>query len=214
MQLWRKYSTSFFNCQENNQKKAFVFTIVTMLIFCSISAIKVEKRLYYDILTSCLFERCRIRYNSVGDHYMRKVWIFLKKFYEGLCCRFPWLKNLVLYGIFGLSAAVLDYSIFFVLTRFEIIAPEIASLSGNIVGFLFTFFCNTFFNFKKHTHILFRFISYLSITIGGMTLSTLLIHYAKNAMNVYILKAVLVLFVIPVIQFILNKKITYRDFDD
>jgi hypothetical protein len=32
--------------------------------------------------------------------------------------------------------------------------------------------------------------------------------------NVYILKAVLVLFVIPLIQFVLNKKITYRDFRD
>ena len=47
-----------------------------------------------------------------------------------------------------------------------------------------------------------------------MALSTLLIYFTKNAANVYLLKAVLVLFVIPVIQFILNRKITYRDFKD
>lgn len=139
---------------------------------------------------------------------------FIKGLYDTVCIRFPWFKNFILYGIFGLSAAVIDYAIFFALTRFAAFSPEIASLSGNIIGFLFTFFCNTFFNFKKSTHIVFRFISYLSITIGGMALSTLLIHYAKDMVNVYLLKAVLVLFVIPVIQFIFNKKITYRDFKD
>lgn len=136
------------------------------------------------------------------------------RIYNILCNRYPWLKNLILYGIFGLSAAVLDYSIFFILNRFVKLCPEVASLCGNICGFLFTFFCNTFYNFKKSTHIIFRFISYLSITIGGMTLSTLLIYYAKAITNIYFLKALLVLFVIPVIQFIFNKKITYRDFKD
>ena len=139
---------------------------------------------------------------------------FFMGIYNSLCNRFSWFKNLVLYGIFGLTAAVLDYFIFFVLSRFCGIIPEIASLCGNICGFLFTFSCNTFYNFKKSTHIVFRFISYLSITIGGMTLSTLLIHYTKELTNIYLLKAVLVLFVIPVVQFIFNKKITYRDFQD
>ena len=139
---------------------------------------------------------------------------FFKELYNNICKRFPWFQHLVLYGIFGLTAAVIDYSVFYVLTGFAGISPEIASLSGNIVGFLLTFFCNTFFNFKKSTHIVFRFVSYLSITIGGMALSTYLIYFAKHMTNIYILKAALVLFVIPVIQFIFNKKITYRDFKD
>lgn len=142
------------------------------------------------------------------------MWSFFKGAYDNICARFPWFHHLFLYGIFGLTAAAVDYSAFFVCTKFAAIPPEFASLIGNIVGFLLTFFCNTFFNFRKSTHILFRFISYLTITIGGMTLSTLLIHFAKEMTNVYILKAVLVLFVIPLIQFVLNKKITYRDFCD
>lgn len=142
------------------------------------------------------------------------MWKFFKEMYNKICTRFPWFNHFVLYGIFGLSAAVIDYSVFFVLTRFVKMEPEFASLTGNIIGFLFTFFCNTYFNFKKSNHLVFRFISYLAITICGMTLSTLVIHYAKNMTNVYLLKAVLVLFVIPVIQFIFNKKITYRDFKD
>ncbi len=143
-----------------------------------------------------------------------RIWKYLIQVYETLCLRFTWLRNLVLYGVFGLSAAVLDYAIFFVLNNWGNVYPEIASLTGNICGFLFTFSCNTFFNFKKANHILFRFISYLCISMGGMTLSTLLIHYTKSFANIYYLKAALVLFVIPAIQFILNKKITYRNFAD
>ena len=152
---------------------------------------------------------------SIAEEYMIvKIWNLFYGLYLKICERFTWFRNFVLYAIIGLMAAVLDYSIFFLLNHVFSVAPEYASLTGNICGFLFTFSGNTFYNFKKSTHVLFRFISYFCITIGGMTLSTLLIYYCKDKINVYFLKALLVLFVIPVIQFILNKKITYRDFDD
>lgn len=141
---------------------------------------------------------------------------FFKKIYGRICIRFPWFNNLVLYGIFGVSAAVLDYMIFFALSKTDLLHPGIASLIGNICGFFFTFFCNTFFNFKKSTHLFIRFISYFGISAGGMALSTVLIYWAEHtaATNVYLLKAFLVFFVIPAIQFIFNKLITYRDFKE
>ena len=153
-------------------------------------------------------------YEYAEINMIARIWNFFYGLYLQICGRFSWFRNFVLYAIIGLMAAVLDYSIFFSLNHFLSIAPEYASLTGNICGFLFTFSGNTFYNFKKSTHVLFRFISYFCITVGGMTVSTLLIHYLKGQVNVYFLKALLVLFVIPVIQFILNKKITYRDFDD
>ena len=136
------------------------------------------------------------------------------KLYGLACERFPWLHNFVLYAIIGVMAAVVDYSIFCALKHWVGLAPEWSSLIGNICGFLFTFSGNTFYNFKKSTHVWFRFLSYFCITSCGMTLSTLLIHYGKDVINLYILKAVLVLCVIPIFQFILNKKITYRDFPE
>ena len=143
---------------------------------------------------------------------MKQAFLLLTQIYAQLCKRFSWLHNFVLYAVIGLLAAVLDYAVFWSLKQLAGFAPELASLCGNMCGFLFTFSGNTFYNFKKSTHVLFRFISYFSITIGGMTLSTLLLYYGKELMNIYVLKAVLVLFVIPMIQFVLNKKITYRDF--
>jgi len=98
------------------------------------------------------------------------------------------------------------------LTFFKVLPPEFASLSGNIAGFLFTFSGNTFYNFKKSDHVLFRFVSYLTIAACGMAFSTLLISFAQKHFNVYLIKAVLTLIIIPLVQFILNKKITYRQF--
>ena len=143
-----------------------------------------------------------------------RMWNFFYSLYQSACRRFNWLHNFVLYAVIGVLAACLDYSIFWSVWHFTGLSPEISSLIGNLCGFLFTFTGNTFYNFKKSTHVVFRFVSYFLITIGGMTLSTLLIHYAKTLMNVHLLKAVLVLFVIPAIQFILNKTITYRDFSE
>ncbi|MBE6355766.1 MAG: GtrA family protein [Lentisphaerae bacterium] len=128
------------------------------------------------------------------------------------CIRFTWLHQLVLYGIIGLLAAAVDYGIFALLTFFKVLPPEFASLSGNIAGFLFTFSGNTFYNFKKSDHVLFRFVSYLTIAACGMAFSTLLISFAQKHFNVYLIKAVLTLIIIPLVQFILNKKITYRQF--
>ena len=133
-------------------------------------------------------------------------------FYRLACFRYNWLHQLVLYGVIGLLAAAVDYGIFALLTYFRILAPEFASLTGNICGFFFTFSGNTFYNFKKSDHVLFRFVSYLVIAAGDMTLSTLTIRFAQKYFNVYLLKAMLTLIVIPAIQFILNKKITYRNF--
>ena len=77
------------------------------------------------------------------------IWKYLSEIYKTLCARFTWLNNLILYGLFGFSAAVLDYALFFVMANYGKVIPELASLSGNICGFLFTFSCNTFFNFKN-----------------------------------------------------------------
>ncbi len=120
------------------------------------------------------------------------------------------LRNLILYGLIGGGAAVLDYGMF---TLVNIITGdnlhEISSLCGQALGFVFSFTLNTFINFKKTDKLFARFLSYLAIVIIGMVISTLIIHLFDDVMNVYILKFIS-LVVVSVIQFILNKTITYN----
>ncbi len=120
-------------------------------------------------------------------------------------------RNLILYVFFGVAAVLIDYGVFFVLEFFDIIPnPEISSIIGNVCGFIFTFTTNTFLNFKKSNKIVRRFLSYALVCILGAGVSTLLIYLLKSYINLYILK-IGVMGVVCILQFILNKFITYRD---
>lgn len=119
-------------------------------------------------------------------------------------------KNLFLYGIFGLSAALVEYGVFALLINVTSFYPEVVNVIGALCGFAFSFSTNTFLNFKKTDNLLKRFLSYGSICLVGMVFSTLIISLLKNSMNLMLLKALCMIFV-SIIQFILNKKITYQD---
>ncbi len=120
-------------------------------------------------------------------------------------------RNLILYGIFGIIAAVIDYGTYVILVRFGIIAiPEAASLVGNLCGFVFTFLTNTLLNFKKKDAFFRRFVSYALICLLGSAVSTFLIYLLKDFINIYILK-VGVMIIICTAQYLLNKLITYRN---
>ena len=117
-------------------------------------------------------------------------------------------KNLILYGIFGVGGAVIDYGVFSV--GIPILSKaEIATVISGICGFAFTFTTNTFLNFKKSDNLWRRFVSYGAICVLGMLLSAGALSVFEKYMNVYLLKAI-VLVVVSAIQFVLNKLITYR----
>lgn len=118
--------------------------------------------------------------------------------------------NFILYLFIGGGAAVIDYGTFFIFEKnVPSITPEIASLIGQAIGFLFSFFLNTFINFKKKDKLFKRFLSYLCVTIIGMVISTFVIMQFKEQMNVLVLKFI-TLVGVSMIQFALNKIITYN----
>lgn len=118
-------------------------------------------------------------------------------------------QNLVLYGFFGVVAALIDYGVFSLLVAFGGLAPEIANIISAVCGFAFTFITNTFLNFKKKDKLLRRFLSYGVICLVGMVISTTTISLLKDFMNLYLLKA-LVMIVVSLLQFVLNKVVTYQ----
>lgn len=121
------------------------------------------------------------------------------------------MKNFVLYIIFGVLGASIEYSVFFLLTFDGLLRwPELANVVGASAGFCFTFSTNTFLNFKKKDKVLFRFFSYGFICLCGMAFSTLMLLLLKQHFNIYALKFVLMCFV-SMLQFLANKRITYRD---
>lgn len=148
----------------------------------------------------------------------RRLWDFIKSYVSTLFMLFgmrmkankEFFKNLVLYGLIGGVAAALDYGIFALLAGVVGTDPVVANVAGAVVGFAFTFTLNTFVNFKKTTHILKRLVSYGIICLIGMGISSGALHIFGKVMNVFWLKLIM-LVIVSLIQFVLNRKITYGD---
>lgn len=119
-------------------------------------------------------------------------------------------KNTLLYLVFGIIAAGIEYFVFvFLINSAFANKVEAANIIGALCGFTFAFCANTFLNFKKRDRILRRLLSYGAISMLGLIISTSAISLLKNVMDLKILKALLIVG-IAAMQFMLNRKITYR----
>ena len=135
---------------------------------------------------------------------------YMKSLIRFTFIRYPILRNIILYGLFGIIAFGIDFGISTCLTKTVLkTIPELASFIGNIAGFIFTFTTNTYWNFKKKNKLALRTLSYGLITLFGAGISTLGIHLLKDSMKWELLK-LMMLVIVSAIQFVLNKLITYN----
>lgn len=119
-------------------------------------------------------------------------------------------RDFFLYGIIGLGAALTDFGISLLVNRLtEGNAQVFAAVSGSLIGFLLTFFLNTFFTFKKTDRLFGRFLSYGAVCLAGMGITALATHLFREILPFAQLKF-LCLAAVSVLQFFLNKYITYR----
>ena len=121
------------------------------------------------------------------------------------------IKQFILYGIIGGTAAVIDFSIFISLSRTLLSEnPALSNVFAGVISFCFVFICNAFFNFKKKDKLFVRLLLYMSIVVCGVVFSTLVIHLLQDYVNLSLLKAGLILFV-AFFQFLFNKNVTFKD---
>lgn len=121
-------------------------------------------------------------------------------------------RNLILYGIIGLSGATLDFLLYALFYERFHIPPFIASFLSVSVAIANNFFWNHRHNFKKTGHLLSRFASFYITGLGGALLSVLLIFIFFNLLGINALIAKL-LTIVPVVllQFFINKSVSFSD---
>lgn len=124
--------------------------------------------------------------------------------------KYPILKEMILYGIIGLTSSTVDSLMFILFRKFDIYVLIANFLSINI-GITMSFFLNTFFNFKQKDNIVKKAISFFCVGYIGLVLSTVLMYIFVTILkyNEIIIKIISV-FVVAIIQFILNKLFTYK----
>jgi len=123
---------------------------------------------------------------------------------------FKKFNHFILYGIIGGISAGLDFVIFtgLVYAGFNPILTNILSIH---CGIFCSFLLNRYFNFKIKDKTIIRFLSFYFIGLLGLGLSTFLLWLLTSLMFWDVLGAKLfTIVVVAILQFILNKYITFR----
>jgi len=127
------------------------------------------------------------------------------------CRHYNVIKQTFLYCVIGGIAAIFDFGMFTIINIiYNYKHPEVANLISALFGFSISFTLNTRYNFKKADKLFKRFVSYFIICIIGTMISTCIMHLLKATINLMLLKINLIA-LIAMIQFLLNKLITFRD---
>lgn len=120
-------------------------------------------------------------------------------------------RNLIIYIVIGVVGIILDVGAFYVLNRLLGVNLTIASILSSIVGIVNNFTLNLVFNFKKKDAVLKRFASFFTIAMFGLVIGTVLINIFNVGLGIDSVAAKIIsLFVVFVIQYTLNKKISFK----
>jgi putative flippase GtrA len=120
-------------------------------------------------------------------------------------------RSFILYGIIGVSGATFDYFLFILFVNifeWNMLLSNILSVS---VGIINNFILNVIFNFKTKDHLLLRFVSFYSVGLVGLALSTLILKIFVDdfGFNSSIVKLGSIVIVV-LVQYFLNKSISFR----
>lgn len=140
----------------------------------------------------------------------------LIKTYQSLIAKLPPniqrnLHHLILYCCIGAGGASLDFGVFTLLCKWLGVYYLYANCISIACGISLSFVLNATINFKKTDHLFKRFLSFFSVGLLGMGISTLILYVMIEQMGIQDLISKLIsIAVITVIQFTLNKLVSFR----
>lgn len=119
-------------------------------------------------------------------------------------------RNFILYGLIGGTCAGIDFVIYTVLCYFEC-NHLISNIISTHCGIFCSFLLNSYVNFKVSDKLFRRFLSFYAIGLLGLALSEGMLYLMVDmgAMNKIIAKLITV-FVVALVQFFMNKFITFK----
>ena len=119
-------------------------------------------------------------------------------------------RNFILYGLIGGTCAGIDFVIYTVLCYFGC-NHLISNIISTHCGIFCSFLLNSYVNFKVSDKLFRRFLSFYAIGLLGLALSEGILYLMVDmgAMNKIIAKLITV-FVVALVQFFMNKFITFK----
>ncbi len=120
-------------------------------------------------------------------------------------------KSLVLYGIIGSCTAMLDFLLFSGLTLWTPLHYLLANALSCSTGILCSFLLNRKYNFKVTDHPVRRMILFFSVGIFGLFLSSTILRFCIESLNIErTVSKLITILIVGIVQFLLNKFISFR----
>ena len=120
-------------------------------------------------------------------------------------------RELIKYCIIGCSGALLDFIVYTILIKAFGMNYLLANALSVTAGITNNFFLNAYLNFKVTDKLFKRFISFYLVGMLGLLVSEILLYLLVDIMSMNsIIAKIITIFVITIVQFILNKTITFK----
>ena len=120
-------------------------------------------------------------------------------------------EKIVLYGIIGISAGMIEFAIFFFLTQNFLSNVYLANTYALCISIFYSFNMNNYFNFKKKDKYIRRAIKFYIVCGIGILISNFLIYSLTMYFTLYFSKIISMLLVI-LFQFSMIFFWTFRDY--
>ena len=119
-------------------------------------------------------------------------------------------RHFVLYCLIGGTGATLDFLIYLFLTQLFSVNYQLANFLGVTAGILNNFWWNARYNFKTTDRILARLFFFYAVGMLGWGISAVLLYAFIEKMYIHIVVSkILTIGIVTIIQFVLNKFITF-----
>ena len=120
-------------------------------------------------------------------------------------------RTLILYGLIGCFCAALDFGIYTLLCHYHILPYLWANIISIHLGIFTSFVLNRSVNFKVKDHPKTRFASFYAVGLAGLGISELMLYLmvTVGGWNEVVCKLISIV-VVALIQYILNKYITFK----
>ncbi len=121
-------------------------------------------------------------------------------------------SSFIKYAMVGVVGLVVDMGLFYVFHETLHINYILSNIMSSSLAVVNNFILNSIFTFKVKDKLLYRFISFFSIALAGMAVSSgmLAVMIDGLQMNSMLSKAIAVFFV-AMIQYYVNKKLTFSE---
>jgi putative flippase GtrA len=121
-------------------------------------------------------------------------------------------SSFIKYALVGVVGLVVDMGLFYMFHEVLNINYILSNIMSSSLAVVNNFILNSIFTFKVKDKLLYRFISFFSIALAGMALSSgmLVVLIDGLHLNSMVSKAISV-FVVALIQYYVNKKLTFSE---